>query len=231
VRLTVLTPAFNEEDVIERSCAEILDALPDNAELLVVDDGSVDATPKLLAAAAAADERIRVVTHPTNRGLGAALSTGFANATGDVIITMDADLSHPVALIEELVSACLRGDAAFASRYVDGGGMHGVPWWRQAISRSANGVLRRVLRIPVHDITTGYRAFRAEVVRGMPLESTGFEVQLELSARLVAARRKIVEVPLVLEQRAAGMSKMRYFRLIPRYMRAFALARRLSRAP
>jgi dolichol-phosphate mannosyltransferase len=87
-----------------------------------------------------------------------------------------------------------------------------------------------VLRLPLRDITTGYRAFRADVVRGMPLESTGFEVQLELSARLVAADRKIVEVPLVLEQRAAGMSKMRYLRLIPRYMRAFALARRLSRA-
>lgn len=229
MRLTVLTPAFNEEDVIERSCAEILDALPDDAELLVVDDGSVDATPKLLAAAAAADERVRVVTHPTNRGLGAALSTGFANATGDVIVTMDADLSHPVALLEELVSACLQGDAAFASRYMAGGGMHGVPWWRQAISKSANGVLRRVLRLPVRDITTGYRAFRADVVRGLPLESTGFEVQLELSARLVAADRKIVEVPLVLEQRAAGMSKMRYFRLIPRYMKAFALARRLRR--
>ena len=230
MRLTVLTPAFNEEDVIERSCAEILRALPEDGELLVVDDGSVDATPKLLAAAAAADERMRIVTHSANRGLGAALSTGFANATGDVIVTMDADLSHPIALMDELVSACLGADAAFASRYIAGGGMHGVPWWRQAVSRTANGVLRRALRLPVRDITTGYRAFRAEVVRGLPLESTGFEVQLELSARLVASGRKIVEVPLVLEQRAAGMSKMRYFRLIPRYAHAFTLARRLRRA-
>ncbi|MEY2450434.1 MAG: hypothetical protein QOD92_8 [Acidimicrobiaceae bacterium] len=229
MRLTVLTPAFNEEDVIERSCIEILSALPEDGELLVVDDGSVDSTPKLLAAAAAADERIRVVTHEANRGLGAALSTGFAHAKGDVIITMDADLSHPVALIADLVAACATADAAFASRYVPGGGMHGVPWWRQAISRTANGILRRVLRMPVRDLTTGYRAFRAAVVRDMPLVSNGFEVQLELSARLVAADCKIVEVPLMLEQRAAGMSKMRYFRLIPRYARALALARRLRR--
>jgi len=229
VRLTVLTPAFNEEDVIERSCREILRVLPDDGELLVVDDGSSDATATILAAAAEADGRIHVVTHATNRGLGAALSTGFAHATGDVIVTMDADLSHPVALIDELVSACAVADAAFASRYVAGGGMKGVPWWRQAISRTANGVLRRLLRMPVRDLTTGYRAFRAEVVRGLPLQSTGFEVQLELSARLVASDCKIVEVPLVLEQRAAGMSKMRYFRLIPRYARAFALARRLRR--
>jgi dolichol-phosphate mannosyltransferase len=230
VRLTVLTPAFNEEAVIEQSCSAILAVLPDDSELLVVDDGSVDETPKLLAAAALADTRLRVVTHPTNRGLGAALSTGFASATGDVIVTMDADLSHPVALIDELVAACVDADAAFASRYVPGGGMHGVPWWRQAISRQANGVLRLVLRMPIRDITTGYRAFRTEVVRDMPVQSSGFEVQLEVSARLVAAHRTIVEVPLMLEQRAAGMSKMRYFRLIPRYARAFALARRLRRA-
>jgi dolichol-phosphate mannosyltransferase len=229
VRLTVLTPAFNEQDVIERSCAAILAALPEDGELLVVDDGSIDTTPKLLAAVADADPRVHVVTHATNQGLGAALSTGFAHASGDVIVTMDADLSHPVALLASMVDACENADAAFASRYVPGGGMHGVPWWRQAISRRANGVLRRTLRMPMRDITTGYRAFRREVVRDMPVTSSGFEVQLEVSARLVAANRRVVEVPMMLEQRAAGMSKMRYFRLIPRYARAFALARRLRR--
>jgi dolichol-phosphate mannosyltransferase len=219
VRLTILTPAFNEEAVVEASCLEILRALPDDAELLVVDDGSIDGTPAILQAIRQKDSRLRVVTHPENRGLGSALTTGFAQARGDVIVTMDADLSHPMSTVEVMLERCVDADAVYASRYVEGGGMEGVPQWRQSISRVANHVLRFVLRLPMHDVTTGFRAFRAEVVRDLPLRSSGFEVQLEISARLVADGRKVVEVPLLLRQRAAGMSKMRYLGLLPRYFR------------
>lgn len=230
MRVTVLTPAFNEESVIAMSCAEILHALPPDSELLVVDDGSEDDTAAILATVAAADCRVRVITHPHNRGLGAALASGFAGAKGEVIVTMDADLSHPVALLPAMVEACEGADAVFASRYIEGGGMDGVPWWRQSVSRAANRLLRFALRLPMRDVTTGYRAFRADVVRDLPIDSDGFEVQLEVSARLVADGRRVVEIPLVLRQRAAGMSKMRYFRLLPRYTRALLQARRIRRS-
>ena len=229
VRLTILAPAYNEEEVIDGFCAVVMAALPDDAELLVVDDGSIDETPKLLEIAARADQRIRVITHPSNGGVGATLATGFAAARGDVIVTMDADLSHPIELLPILVAACDDADAAYASRYIAGGGMVGVPWWRQSVSRVANRGLRLLLRSPIHDLTTGYRAFRAEVVRDMPLTSTGFEAQLEISMRLAAENRRIVEVPLMLRQRAAGMSKMHYFRIIPRYARALLSARHLRK--
>src|SRR5262245_1646541 len=137
MRVTVLTPAYNEEDVITSSCKTILAAIGDDDELLVVDDGSVDRTAELLVDAARDDARLRVVTHASNQGLGAALATGFAAATGDVIVTMDADLSQPIELLPKLVAVCTDADAAFASRYISGGGMAGVPWWRQWISQVA----------------------------------------------------------------------------------------------
>ncbi len=186
---------------------------------LVVDDGSTDATPSLLRSATDRHPRLRVVTHPENRGLGAALATGFAAARGDLVATIDADLSHPLDLLPELVAACETGDAAFASRYIRGGGMVGVPLLRAAISRLANLILRVAFLSPIHDLTTGYRVYRREVVGGLDLTGSGFETQLEITVRLIAAGRRIAEVPLVLANRAAGSSKMRYLALIGRYGR------------
>lgn len=215
--VTFLAPAYNEEDVIERFIETILPHLPPGGEMLVVDDGSTDRTPELLDRLQDDHPELRVVTHPANRGLGAALATGFGEARGDVIVTMDADLSHSIDLIPVLVSGCEQSDAVFASRYVPGGGMEGVPAWRKAISRIANLVLRAAYLSPVRDLTTGYRAYRRTAVRDLTITGTRFEAQLEISIRLLAAGHTIREVPLMLTNRAAGESKMRYLRLIPRY--------------
>ena len=214
--VTILAPAFNEAAVIQAFVTAVAEAAD---EILVVDDGSTDETPAILAQLSTQHPRVRVVTHPINRGLGAALVTGFAAATGDVVVTMDADLSHPIELLPDLVEACSETDAAFASRFVAGGGMPGVPWMRRFISRTANTLIRRLLRIPVRDMTTGYRAYRRAALEGLDLVGQRFETQLEITVRLVHARASIVELPLQLTTRAAGESKMRYGRLILRYGR------------
>ncbi len=100
-------------------------------------------------------EGLRVVTHDRNQGIGAALATGFAHAAGDVIVTVDADLSHPVALVTQLAAGCRDADAVYGSRYVPGGAMEEVPLWRVLISRLANGVMRLAFRTRVRDLTTG----------------------------------------------------------------------------
>lgn len=220
-RVTVVVPAFNEALVIREFVEAAVPSLPAGSELLVVDDGSTDETPRLLAELAEEHEVLRVVTHEHNRGIGAALATGFGKASGDVIVTMDADLSHPVELVTCLAEGCDEADAVYGSRYVAGGAMDGVPLWRVAVSRFANVVMRLALRTKVRDLTTGMRAFRREAVAGLSTQAAGFEVQLEITVRLLAAGRRIDEVPMVLRNRSAGESKMRYLQLTPRYARMF----------
>jgi len=217
MKVTILAPAYNEEDAIDQFVNAVMPHLEDDWEILVVDDGSADSTPQRLEALAAKNPKLRVVTHERNAGIGAALATGFAAIPDGIIVTMDADLSHPLDLLPELVAGCETADACYGSRFVPGGGMVGVPLWRSAISRVANVILRAAYRSPTRDLTTGYRAYRADAVHGLDLVGEGFETQLEITIRLIAAGKTITEVPLVLTTRIAGESKMRYLSLIPAY--------------
>jgi dolichol-phosphate mannosyltransferase len=217
MKVTILAPAYNEEDAIDQFVNAVMPHLDDDWEILVVDDGSTDSTPQRLEALAATNPKLRVVTHEQNAGIGAAIATGFAEIPGGIIVTMDADLSHPLDLLPDLVAGCNTADACYGSRFVPGGGMVGVPLWRSAISQIANVILRTAYRSPTRDLTTGYRAYRAEAVHGLDLVGEGFETQLEITIRLIAAGKSIDEVPLVLTTRVAGESKMRYLSLIPAY--------------
>jgi dolichol-phosphate mannosyltransferase len=214
---TIVAPAYNEGDVIAGFVDDVVPVLGGDDELLIVDDGSTDSTPLVLGELQTRHPRLRVITHPSNRGLGAALVTGFEGARSEIVVTMDSDLSHPRDLIPVLVAACRSADAAFASRFVPGGSMDGVPWHRSVLSRAGNAVLRLLLRVPVRDMTTGFRAYRKDALADLHLRGTRFETQLEITVRLVDARVTIVEVALALGGRAAGESKMRYLRLIPAY--------------
>lgn len=229
--VTILAPAYNEEDVVEAFVHEVAPTLREGWEFLVVDDGSRDDTPGILRRLSAEEPRLAVVTHAANRGLGAALATGFAAARGRVIVTLDSDLSHPIDLIPTLARRCADADAVFASRYVRGGGMLGVPAARAAISRVANLGLRALFLAPVRDLTTGFRAYRAEAVRGLEITGTGFEAQLEITVRLLARGARILEVPFVLSDRAAGASKMNYRALVGRYRRTVLQMLRVRYGP
>ena len=215
--MTLLIPAYNEEAVLERFLDAALGSAAPDWELLVVDDGSADRTGDIADAAAQSHDSVRVIHHSRNRGLGGALATGFRNAQGDVVVTIDADLSHPLDLVPRMVAETAHSDVVFASRFIAGGSMLGVPQHRVLISTLANRVLRVLLRTQTHDLTTGLRAYRRPAVQSLDLRATGFAVQLEITVRLEAAGCRAVEVPLVLGNRAAGESKMRYLQLLPRY--------------
>jgi dolichol-phosphate mannosyltransferase len=229
--IRVVIPAFNEASGMQKLLDDLAAALERGGrsfELVVVDDGSSDETAAIVAREAA-KRPIVLVRHPENRGLGAALETGLTaalarSAPDDMILTLDADNSHPPELIETMVQKLDEGfDVVIASRFQPGGRMIGVPWERRLFSHGASGMLRVVF--PTHgvrDYTCGFRLYRARVLMLCQAEGgldfsgrRGFESMLYLLLRLRGVRAAIAEVPLVLRyDLKGGPSKMKVARTI-----------------
>lgn len=214
--VAVVLPAFNEAGNLVPLIAElsaVLHAYP-GSRIVVVDDGSTDATAAELRQIAETTPSLDVVTHSANRGLAAALKTGIARAIEtrcDVAVFLDSDLSHRPADLPVLLQPLAGGaDVVLGSRFVAGGGMLGVPFYRRAISRLGNEFARVMLRVPFRDLTTGYRAVRREVLENVRLGEDGFTIQLESVIRAHAAGYRVAEAPIVLGTRRHGHSHMSY---------------------
>lgn len=212
MRRTWVVPCYEEADALDAGLASLL-ALPGD-EWVFVDDGSRDGTAERLRAAAARDARVRVVTHARNRGVGAAMRSGFRASTGDVVIAYDADRTYPAADAERLVASVAAGaDVATASPFAVGGEVVASPW-RRFLSRAAAGAYRFVLGRRARGVSTftcGFRAYRGDVVRALHFASDGFPATAEILARLLLKGATVVEVPSVLSTRTEGRSKMRAF--------------------
>ena len=217
--ISIVVPAYNEEDVLPDFLEEIakLTDKESNIELLVVNDGSQDKTPKILDDAKEKYPFLRVITHEVNKGLGAALATGFKNAKGDIIVTLDSDLTHPPLFIQELIKQKDVYDCCIASRYVRDGGMKDVPQHRIWLSIFANTIFSIFYAIPVKDITSGFKVYNAGMLRDMEIKSKSFKVQLEIMVNLAKQGATFKEVPLVLVNRTKGASKFS-IRVIPKYL-------------
>ena len=215
----VVIPTYNERDNLEPLLAR-LHAVEPGVDVLVVDDGSPDGTGELADDLAARDARIAVLHHRPKRGLGAAYVDAFAHVMAthgadDVgwVVQMDADGSHaPEDLPALLAAARTEGaDLVLGSRYVPGGRVVNWPWYRNALSRSANVYSRRALRLPVQEVTGGFRLFRRDVlaaVTASPVSSQGYCFQVDLAFRVQRAGFAVREVPIVFTERSAGASKM-----------------------
>jgi dolichol-phosphate mannosyltransferase len=218
INISIVAPAYNEEQVIAKFVDSVTSYMRQTElswELLIINDGSTDRTGEILSSLPISE--LRVISHKENLGLGKGLQTGFSHAQGDVVITMDADCTHDPENISSLYQAVLNGyDVAIASRYISGGGMVDVPGWRQVISRAGNYIIGQLLSWPVKDGTSGFRAYRREILAGLGDLKPGFEVQAEIVQKL--HRLRFTEVPLQLRDRTLGKSKMRYTRLIRPYV-------------
>lgn len=206
---------FNEEAGAERCVQEIvrvLVGLPNQTALIVVNDGSSDRTADVLDSLRG-QPRLDVVTHPANRGYGAALTTGAARAAEcgfEYVLFMDGDLTNDPADIPRF--ARLMGDeldVIKGSRYTAGGRMVGVPWRRAAVSRAGNVVARLLFRLPVRDCTNGFRAVRTALLSRMRLRERGFPVIMEELYWCRTLARSFGEVPVTLTN-AGRASSFRY---------------------
>lgn len=209
----VVVPTYRECENLAL-LRQALQGLPIQCDLLVIDDAGEDGSAERLRAMAAGDSRLAVIQRPGKLGLGTAytLALAYARARGYWhVVQMDADHSHDPQDVARLVRACGRGQMVLGSRYVRGGACQGWPRSRRALSKAANWLVARVLRLPIEDATGGFRCTHGSLLRRMPLEqlhSVGFGWQWEFNRLVVLHAGKVRELPICFRQRLAGKSKM-----------------------
>ena len=206
----VILPTYNEAENLERVVAAVLAAVP-GVRVLVVDDSSPDGT----GAIADALDGVEVLHRPRKSGLGRAYVAGFSHALeagAATVVEMDADLSHDPADLPRLLERVAGGaDVVLGSRYVPGGGIQDWDALRRGISRFGCGYARRVLGVPVRDLTGGFKAFRASALEAIDyasVRSQGYAFQVELTYRALRRGLRVEEVPIVFREREHGDSKM-----------------------
>ena len=238
----MILPTYNEADNLPGISAAILEALP-AATLLVVDDASPDGTGELAEELAAVDGRIRVHHRPSKMGLGRAYLDGFgvAIAAGaERVVQMDADWSHDPAVLPTLLEPIERDEAdlVIGSRYVRGGAVEDWGPGRRVISRGGSTFARVVLGLSPHDLTGGFKAWRAGTLAAIPFDGVhagGYVFQIEMTYRASRSGARLREIPIVFRDRRVGASKMSR-RIVAEalvvvvQLRAEELARRARRA-
>ncbi len=198
-KLSVVMPVFNERSTLEQIVRRVLEVeVPLEKELILIDDGSSDGTrelyPSICEQFKPAD--IRVIQHERNRGKGAALRTGFAAATGDIVLIQDADLEYDPRDYPRLLAPILEGkaDVVYGSRFVGGEAHRVLLFWHMVGNRILTCLSNAFTNLNLTDMETCYKVFRAEVLRSMTLRSDRFTIEPELTAKVAKGRWRVYEV-------------------------------------
>jgi dolichol-phosphate mannosyltransferase len=214
VRTLVVIPTYEEALNITEVLSRVRAAVP-QVDILVVDDNSPDGTADLARAAAEELGQVDVLVRAKKDGLGNAYRNGFRVGMDrgyDVLVQMDADLSHDPAALPSLFAAVDEGaEAVIGSRYIPGGSVPHWPWYRRALSKWGNRYACFVLGMSVHDATAGFRAYRVDALQAIDVFSTraqGYGFQIETAYRISRSGRRLAEVPITFTDRVRGVSKM-----------------------
>ncbi|HEV2529655.1 MAG TPA: polyprenol monophosphomannose synthase [Thermomicrobiales bacterium] len=212
--VTVVIPTYNERDNLHEAVVRVL-TLGDHFRVIVVDDASPDGTGELADEMATAHPgQIDVIHRSGKQGLGTAYVVGFRHALAhgaDLVVSMDADLSHPADRLPAMVEAAANADLVLGSRYVPGGKTVGWPFHRRLLSRFGSRYAHLILGLPVHDLTGGYKVYRRAALEGLNLEhlrADGYGFQIETTWRVIRNGGRVVEIPITFTDRVAGASKL-----------------------
>jgi glycosyltransferase involved in cell wall biosynthesis len=195
MKLSVVIPVYNERDTIEQIVSAVRASPISSVEIIIVDDRSTDGTSEILR------ERLasfvdRIIYQPENRGKGAALRAGIAAATGDVILGQDADLEYspndyPI-LLEPILSG--NADVVYGSRFMGGRPHRVLYFWHMIGNRFLTLLSNMFTNLNLTDVETGYKAFRASVVKNIAFQEDRFGWEIEVTAKIAKARCRIYEV-------------------------------------
>jgi len=191
MKLSVVMPVYNEAKTVEAILGRVL-RTPDLFEIVVVDDASTDGTAAALGRVS--DPRVRVVRHPKNRGKGAALRTAFAEVTGEVVVIQDADLEYDPGDYPKLLKPIEAGlaDVVYGSRFT--GETHRVLFfWHYVGNRFLTTLSNMFTNLNLTDMETCFKAFRAEVLKGLNLRSERFGIEPEITAKIARKGWRIYE--------------------------------------
>jgi len=217
LRITLVIPTYNEAENLPKLVSALF-SIPLDLRVLVVDDNSPDGTGRI------ADElavtypgRVDVLHRPNKMGLRSAYLNGFQrvmNSDAQAIVQMDADFSHDPNVLTVMAELLESHDLILGSRYIQGGSVDDRwPLWRKNLSAFGNFYARAILNLPLHDVTTGYRMWRRETLRQMPMEyiqSSGYVFQVELAYLAYCLDFKIAETPIYFPDRQWGQSKISF---------------------
>jgi dolichol-phosphate mannosyltransferase len=218
-RVLVMIPTYDERESLPGALARLADVVPE-VDVLVVDDGSPDGTADLAEQISADDaptrgrKAIHVLRRTAKQGLGRAYLAAFGWGLEhgyDLLVEMDADGSHRAQDLPALLAAADDADLVIGSRWIRGGSVVNWPWYREVLSRGANTYTRLAIGMPVRDATAGFRAYRADLLRSLPLDevsSHGYGFQVDMTLRALRQRARVVEVPITFVEREQGVSKM-----------------------
>ncbi len=206
--VSIIVPTLNEADnvphIVER-IRDVMDSRAESYEIIVVDGFSDDATVDR-----ARDAGCQVVQEPG--GKGDAIRRGIAEADGDILITMDADLSHRATELGLLIEGIRAGyDVCLGSRFIQGGGTNDMPIHRYLGNRVFVLLVNLFWNTDFSDLCYGYRSFRADAFDEMDVDATGFDIETELSIRAAKNGLRMLEVPSFEKERRAGDAKLRTF--------------------
>jgi glycosyltransferase involved in cell wall biosynthesis len=196
VKLSVIIPVYNERETLKDIVLAVL-AVERADEIVIVDDGSTDGTRELYPEIAALDESIKIHMHEKNMGKGAAVRTGFGQATGDIFLIQDADLEYDPREYDILTQPIEEGRAAvvYGSRF-RGGPTKAMFFWHMVGNRLLTLVTNILYNTILTDMETCYKVFRADFVRDIPLRAKGFEFEPEITSKVLKRGERIYEVPI-----------------------------------
>lgn len=210
----VILPTYNEADNVGPMVEALGPKLDERDRILIVDDNSPDGTGRIADRLAAGNPSVEVLHRPEKEGIGPAYLAGFRRALEEdagLIVQMDADFSHDPAYLPRLLAASELADLVIGSRYVPGGGITEWGRTRRLLSRGGSLYARKLLGVPVRDLTGGFKCFRREVLETIDLErvaASGYSFQVEMTYRVLEAGFEVIEVPITFRERRIGDSKM-----------------------
>ena len=214
--ISVIIPMYNEEENIKGTVNEIKKVLNSetlNWEIIIVDDGSTDSTLSISQEILKEEKKVKVKIHSRNYGRGKAIRTGFDAAQGNIIVTIDADLSYDPKYILDIYN-CFKSEpevhVVLPSPYMPGGGTKKISFLRLLISKLGNKILSFALPKKIYTITSIFRGYKSEVINGLELESNDKEIHLEILSKVLAIGYQIKEIPVVLRNRKKGKSKFKF---------------------